>query len=161
MAMSAWQNTKDTLYLRAFTMLKIPLIAYMRPSIVEMDDRRCVVRIPLSRRTRNHLQTMYFGALCAGADVAGGIIAMRRIQQAGSRVHFLFKDFHAEFLKRAEGDVYFTCEQGEMLTELVHRAEASGDREEAAVDVVATVPDRLGDEPVARFQLTISLKRRD
>jgi hypothetical protein len=76
-------------------------------------------------------------------------------------VHFLFKDFHAEFLKRAEGDVYFTCEQGEMLTELVHRAEASGDREEAAVDVVATVPDRLGDEPVARFQLTISLKRRD
>ncbi len=159
--MSAWKNTKDTLYLRAYTLLRIPLIAYMRPSVVQMDDHRCVVRIPLTRRTRNHLETMYFGALCAGADVAGGIIAMRRIQQAGSQVHFLFKDFRAEFLKRAEGDVYFTCEQGEMLTELVRRAGASDERVEQTVDVVATVPDRLGDEPVARFQLTISLKKKD
>ena len=36
----------------------------------------------------------------------------------------------------------------------------SGEREEATVNVTATVPDKLGDEPVARFQLTLSLKRR-
>jgi len=151
----------DTIYLRAFSALKIPMIAYLRPSVVEMDDDHCVVRIPLGRRTRNHLRTMYFGALCAGADCAGGIIAMRQINRRGGKVKFLFKDFSADFLKRAEGDVLFTCVQGRKLIDLVERAEAADERVEDTVDVVATVPDKLGDEPVARFQLTISLKRRD
>ena len=150
----------DTLYLRAFSALKIPMIGFLRPSVVEMDDEHCVVRIPLRRRSRNHLRTMYFGALCAGADCAGGIIAMRQIRRRGDKVTFLFKDFSAEFLRRAEGDVLFTCVQGRKLIELVERAEDSPERVEDTVDVVATVPDKLGDEPVARFQLTISLKRR-
>ncbi len=151
---------KDTAYLRVFTWLKIPLIAWLRPRVEELDDHRCVIRFPLGRRSRNHLNAMYFGVLCVGADCAGGLIAMRTIQQRGNKVAFVFKDFHADFLKRAEGDVLFTCEQGEDLRELVLRAEESGEREERTVHVVATAPDRLGDEPVARFDLTISLKRR-
>ncbi len=153
-------HLKDTAYLRAYTFLRIPVIAFLRPVVVEMSDRRCEIRIPLNRRTRNHLNTMYFGVLCAGADCAGGLIAFRQIQKRGNKVAFLFKDFHADFLKRAEGDVVFTCEQGEQLIDLVQRAEASDERVEATVHVTATVPSKLGDEPVAKFQLTISLKSR-
>ena len=36
----------------------------------------------------------------------------------------------------------------------------TGVRQEATVTVVATVPSKLGNEPVARFQLTLSLKKR-
>ncbi len=151
---------KQTAYLRIFGLLKIPLIAYLRPTVVELSDERCVIRFPLRRRARNHLRSMYFGALCIGADCAGGAIAMQRIHQSGAPVNFVFKDFQANFLKRAEGDVVFTCEEGPMLNELVQRAIDSGQREEAAVRVVATVPDKLGDEPVAEFSLTISLKQK-
>jgi hypothetical protein len=42
----------------------------------------------------------------------------------------------------------------------MRRTLESGEREEATVHVVATVPSKLGDEPVARFELTLSLKRR-
>ncbi len=154
------RKLKDTAYLRLYTLLKIPLIAFLRPVIEELDDHRCVIRFPLGRRSRNHLNSMYFGALCVGADCAGGLIAMRTIQQRGDKVAFVFKDFRADFLKRAEGDVLFTCDQGEALRGLVVRAEQSGEREEQAVHVTATVPDRLRDEPVAEFDLTISLKRR-
>lgn len=103
---------------------------------------------------------MYFGALCIGADTAGGLIAMRAIEQTGGGVALIFKDFQAEFLRRAEGDVAFTCDQGEAIRELVSLARASGEREEMTVRVVATVPELLGDEPVARFTLTLSLRRR-
>lgn len=85
---------------------------------------------------------------------------MQRIHQSKAPVNFVFKDFQANFLKRAEGDVIFTCEDGARLNELVERAIESGQREEAAVRVVATVPDKCGDEPVAEFSLTISLKRK-
>lgn len=130
-------------------------------SVVEAGDRRCVIRIPFRRRNRNHLRSVYFGVLCMGADIAGGFLAMRQIRADGGGVSLIFKDFHADFLKRAEGDVLFTCEDGEGIAELVKRARASGERENMTVHVTATVPTKLGDEPVARFELTLSLKRRD
>ncbi len=151
---------KQTAYLRLFGLLKIPLIAYLRPTVVELSDERCVIRFPLRRRAKNHLRSMYFGALCIGADCAGGAIAIQRIHQSGAPVSFVFKDFQASFRKRAEGDVVFTCEEGPKLNELVKKAIESGEREEDAVRVIATVPDKMGDEPVAEFSLTISLKRK-
>ena len=66
----------------------------------------------------------------------------------------------AEFLKRAEGDVHFTNEDGPAVMQLIERALASGERENATVHVVATVPKKLGDEPVARFEMTLSIKRK-
>lgn len=152
---------KETVMLRSFGFLKIPLLFFISPSVVELSDEKCVVKVPLSRRTMNHLRSMYFGALSAGADCAGGLIAMRLIQTEGNgKVSLIFKDFHADFLKRAEGDVYFTCTQGAEVQALVRKTIASGERESMAVNVTATVPSKLGDEPVAKFVLTLSLKRK-
>ena len=74
---------------------------------------------------------------------------MRRIQKSGDRASLIFKDFQAEFLRRAEGDVHFTCEDGEAITELLDRVLATGERDHIPVHVVATVPSISGDEPVA------------
>lgn len=151
---------KETFFLRSFGWLKVPLIFFCSPSVAEISDERVAVRIPLRRRTMNHLRSLYFGTLCVGADVAGGLIAMRLIQQAGNRVSLVFKDFQAEFLKRAEGDTLFTCADGAAIRACVERAMASGERENIPVHVVATVPSKFGDEPVAKFVLTLSLKRK-
>lgn len=151
---------KETLLLRAFGWMKIPVLGFCSPSVVELDDERCVVKVPLNWRTRNHLGSMYFGVLAVGADCAGGLLAMRLIKAQGSRVSLVFKDFKAEFLKRPEGPVHFTSTEGKGVAELVQRALVSGERENMTVHVVATVPNLSGDEPVARFELTLSLKRR-
>jgi acyl-coenzyme A thioesterase PaaI-like protein len=153
-------KVRETFLLRAFGFLKIPVLFFVSPSVVEMTDERCVVKIPLNRRTKNHLKSMYFGVLAAGADCAGGLVAMRMIQEGGNQVSLIFKDFHAEFLKRAEGDVLFTCEDGLQIRELVQKATESGERENMPVQITATVPSKLGNEPVAKFTLTLSLKRK-
>ena len=151
---------RDTLFLKAWAVANVPMIWLTGASIVASDERRCQVRIPFLRRNRNHLRSVYFGVLCIGADIAGGFLAMRRIREQGGGVSLVFKDLRAEFLKRAEGDVMFTCEDGEAIAGLVRRALTTGERENMPVVVVATVPSKLGDEPVARFELTLSLKRR-
>lgn len=152
---------KETWSVRLWAFLKVPMIWLTRASVEELGDRRCVVRIPFRRRNRNHLGSMYFGVLCIGADVAGGLIAMRRIQKSGRNVSLIFKDVKAEFHKRAEGPVDFVCEDGEAIGELVARTIATGERENMTVRVRAMVPDKLGDDPAATFDLTLSLKRRD
>jgi hypothetical protein len=72
----------------------------------------------------------------------------------------VFKDFQADFLKRAEDDTFFSCEQGREISALVDIASRSEERQEMAVHVTATVPTRFGDEPVATFSMPLSLKRR-
>ena len=152
---------RETLFLKAWAFARVPMVWLTGASVVEAGDVRCVIRIPFRRRNRNHLRSVYFGVLCIGADVAGGFLAMRQIRAGGGGVSLIFKDFRAEFLKRAEGDVLFTCEDGEAISELVRKARGSGERENMTVRVTATVPTKLGDEPVAKFELTLSLKRRD
>lgn len=150
---------RDTMGVRLWAWAKIPLLAYTRPAVIELTNERIVVKLPLSRRNRNHLGSMYFGALCVGADTAGGLMAFRLIQKSGKKISLIFKDFQAEFLKRPEGgDVYFTCTDGEVIRDLVDRVIATGERHNATVRVTATVPAVAPDEPVAQFVLTLSLK---
>lgn len=153
------ERIRESLWLRLFGLAKIPLLFYVGVSIVELSPERMVIKIPLRRRNKNHLGSMYFGALCIGADVAPGAYTMYLIRKQRVPIAMVFKDFQAEFLKRAEGDVHFTCEQGKEIAELVSQAAASDERVERQLDVIATVP-LLSEEPVARFKLTISLKRK-
>lgn len=150
---------RETLYLRRFALAHIPLLGFLWPSVEELTDDRCVVRIPLTRRSKNHLGSLYFAALAAGADAAGGLIAMRLIARSGGRTSLVFKDIHGEFLSRAEGDTDFTCEDGQAIHRAFAEAVRTGERQNVPVTVVATVPGK-SDKPVARFVMTLSLKAR-
>jgi hypothetical protein len=149
---------RQTWYLRYFGLTRIPLLFYVRPSVVEQTARRVVIRIPLNRRTRNHQGSMYFAALAIGADCSAGLLAVQLIAQQTKNISFIFKDFNAEFYRRATADVYFSCDQGEAIAELVENAGASEQRFELPLTATATVPAE-NDEPVARFRLTLSLKQ--
>jgi hypothetical protein len=75
-------------------------------------------------------------------------------------VNLVFQDFQAKFLKRPEGDVHFICEEGAACSALVDKALETGERVSIPVKVVAKVPSLLGDENVAEFILTLSLKKK-
>ena len=151
---------KETLWVRAWSLRNVFLLFAVAPKVIELSDRRCEIVVPLNWRTRRRdIHAMYLGTLCMGADVAGGLIAFSIVGRSKQRVSFIFKDLKADFLKRAEDDVYFVCEEGEKISDLIARTMSTGERQEATVNVVATVPTKL-QEPVARFELTLSLKRR-
>ncbi len=152
---------KETALLRLLG-LRIPMLFFLGPRVLELDEDRCAVEIPLTWRSKNHLiGAMYFGALCAGADLAGGMPALRLVFAKHRDVKLVFGDLRAEFLKRADGDVVFRSKDPRRVAEVVREAVRSGERVSAPVEVVATVPSKYGDEPVARFTLALSLKRKD
>ena len=153
--------TRETLAVRLWALRNVFLLYFVKPSIVEVNEQRCEIVIPLKwRNRRRDIGAMYLGALCMGADVASGLIAFHLMQTRRLRVSFIFKDLRAEFLKRAEDDVHFSCDEGANIVALVERALASGEREETTVNVVARVPKKLGDEAVGRFAMTLSVKRK-
>jgi hypothetical protein len=151
---------KETLLLRALS-LRIPTFLFYGPRVLRLDDEGCDLEIPLNWRTGNHLiGAMYFGALCAGADLAGGLNAAKLMYTRHRKVKLVFGDIQGEFLKRADGDVVFRCNDGRRAAEAVRQADETGERVTLPIHVVALVPKKYGDDPVARFTLGLSLKRK-
>jgi len=152
-------ETITTLQLWIFGLKRIPLIFFCRPQVINITGTSLEVKIKLNRRTRNHLNSMYFGVLSVGADITGGFLAMKYIRASKSKISLIFKDFHADFLKRAEGDVHFLCSEGTAICELINKSEATGERENMPVNITATVPS-ISQDPVAKFILTLSIKKK-
>ncbi len=138
-------------------LVKIPLIGFVRPKLLAIDGQSVRVRIKLRRRTRNHLGSMYFGALAVGADVAGGIHAFYFAKMAGSKVSFAFKSMQAEFIQRAESHTVFESQDGPIVKAAIAESRSTGERVNKPVKVSAL--NRAGEE-VAVFTLVISVKVR-
>ena len=149
--------TKLTWMIRLFGLTKVAMIAYCRPSVILLNESTLEIKIPLNRRTRNHIKSMYFGALSVGADITGGFLALPSIQKSKRKIVLVFKDFNAKFLKRAESDVHFICKAGKAVKELVDLAIKTQERQNYKLNIIATTP-KISDDIVAEFELTLSIK---
>jgi acyl-coenzyme A thioesterase PaaI-like protein len=136
-------------------LVKIPLIGFVRPRLIELSDEKVAVKIKFRRRTKNHLNSMYFGALAVGADVAGGIHAFYFAEKMNKKVSFAFKSMHAEFLKRAETDVIFECSEGAKIESIIAE---SFEKQIRINQLVRVEAKNLSNEIVATFDMEISVK---
>ena len=150
----------ESMKLRMVTWWQIPVICYCRPQIIHLDDENCTLRIPLNWRTRNHVQSMYIGVFTVGADLTGGLLTLSSIRKRKRKVVLIFKDFHANFFKRAEQDVIFICRDGAAIDQAVQQAVDKGERINLPINITAMLSQDTEDDPVANFRLTLSMKDR-
>lgn len=162
--MSKFDLFKINMFLRLYAWVKIPLIGFCSPKLVELTDTRLALKIPLGYRTRNHLKSMYFGALAIGAEMSIVLIAVLKIKEhtdaGGDRIDFVFKDFKIDFIKRPDGDVHFISDDIKTVVAQIAEAKDSLDRINKTMKGYAVVPSINPNERVAEFELTLSVKRR-
>jgi acyl-coenzyme A thioesterase PaaI-like protein len=156
--MSSYNISKANRLLFFFGLAKIPLIRFVRPKITEFDADHIVVKIPLRRRNKNHLKSMYFGAFAIGADLAAGFLAFWLFQEKKLKASFAFKSFNSEFLRRAMYDVYFECHAGSAIMNAVERAQVSGERINEIVKVDAYCYENGEKVKVAEMEIEASIK---
>ena len=134
---------------------KIPLVGFVKPKLISIDENTVRVKINLRRRTKNHLNSMYFGALAVGADIAGGIHVFYFAELSNLKVSFAFKGMKADFIKRAESDVIFESNQGELVQKAINLSEETGERVNETINVFALDENQ---EIVATFEMIVSVK---
>jgi hypothetical protein len=155
---TGFKNLKGTTMLKIFGLTKVPLIFLVNPSVRELTPKKCSIKIPLNLITKNHWGSMYFGTLAIGADCAAGLFAMYKADQIpGAKFSIVFKDFKANFLKRPESDVIFSCTDYEKIDAMLAECKSSGERVTKPIRIEARVPAN-SDELVAEFELGLSLK---
>jgi acyl-coenzyme A thioesterase PaaI-like protein len=157
--------TRFKFFLWYFGHFKVALIGHLKPKMIVLTDKEIVIKLPLRRRSRNHLNSMYFGALAVGADLAGGLHGFYHAKQAGIKVSLVFKSFQAQFIKRPESDVYFVCQQGDVVKAMIEESKNTGKRINKVLSIQAFThyPNDLEkttgtQELVAEFQLELSVK---
>ena len=147
------RKMKFKLWLLGF--LKIPMLGFVRPKLVLLNEQEVNVKIKLRRRTKNHLNSMYFGALSVGADVTAGIHAFYFAEKKGKKISFAFKSMNASFIKRATTAVTFIFKEGKTIEDLIEKSIHQNERINAPVNVLAFNQQR---EMVATFTMEISIK---
>lgn len=147
------QKFRRQIWLLGF--FKIRLLFFVRPQLIKLNDQEVEVLVKLRRRTKNHLNSMYFGALAVGADLAAGVHALYFCDKKGLQPHFSFKSMNAQFLKRVESDARFICNSGKEIEEVVEKAILTKERQNYPVEI--SVLNTTGEE-VARFTMEMSIK---
>lgn len=145
-------------FVRLFSVVKVPLLALARPTIIELTDKRAVVKLPLNWLTKNHVSSMYFGALAMGAELSIAAQVLHRIRHDKIKLNFIFKSYRADFLKRADADVYFCCDQVAEINVLIEKALGQDERIDGTFSGIAVSKK---DESVKfmSYEINISLKK--
>lgn len=140
--------------LNLFAMKHVPLLAACRPRIVTLNKETCSIAIRNNWVTGNHTGNMYMGALNIGADAAGGFLAFEHKfaferEHPEVRITPVFKQVTSKFLKPGKGDVIFTCNNGDLIGNMLEN-----NISEDVITVTATTATTK-DEPVAVFDMLL------
>jgi hypothetical protein len=133
------------------------MVFWLKPRVIEMSDTQGILMMRFKRRTKNHVNSMYFGVLAVGAELAAGVLALNIINKQKNKIVFVFKDFQGEFLKRCEGDTYFICDEGLQISETISKLKETHIRQNVTLNVSAIVPSQFANEAVCKFKLTLSI----
>lgn len=150
--------TRFKFFLWHFGHFKVAMIGYLKPRLIKLTDQEIILCIPLRRRSRNHLNSMYFGALAVGADLAGGLHGFYHADLAQCKISLAFKSFQAQFLRRPESDVYFVCTEGDTVKNMITESRTSGERINKPINIKAYTNYLTQAEEVADFILELSVK---
>ena len=159
------QLLKYTAFVQMYGWMKIPLVAFVSPKVRAFDEQKCVLEIPLNMRTKNHLGSMYFGAMAIGAELSIAVAAVLAIQESKQKIDFVFKDFDAKFLKRGDGHVHFVSMEVAEVKKMIRDSAGVADRVERKFKGFAYVPgpDKIPPEQavhVMDYELTLSVRNR-
>ncbi len=137
-------------------MLKmLPSAFFWGFKVEALDEKHCEVSLPYSWNTKNPFQSIYFAALAGAAELSTGALCQLAMADRG-KFSMLVVDFRAEYTKKANQKIRFTCQQGEEVANLLDRLKED---QSERLTMLAVGHNPQGEE-VARFFVTWSFKKK-
>lgn len=154
-ALAYQRRMNNPLFFWFAMLIKLPSAVFWRLRIKTLTAERCEVTIPYFWRSQNPFKSIYFAALAGAAELSTG--ALGQLALAGrSPFSMLVVDFRAEYSKKANDKITFSCDQGAELFALIERLKVG---ETDQLTMISTGKNPSG-ETVARFFVTWSFKRK-
>lgn len=137
-------------------LFKLPSAVFWRLRVKHLDQEKCEITIPFFWRSQNPFKSIYFAAMAGAAELSTGALCQLALAGKG-QFSMLVVDFRAEYYKKANSKVTFTCTQGQELFSLIESLN-SGDT--AQLTLISEGKNSEG-ATVAKFFVTWSFKRKN
>ncbi len=133
----------------------IPLTSGLGLTVEEVADTRAVTTLPLKKRTRNHVGSVYFGAQMTQAEITMGVLLFHLYPPGPWGM--LVKRVEADFQAKGKGTLRAVCEPPAEALDALAQARTNEDgKAEAWIPVRVTT---LDGEAVTDARFLASLKR--
>lgn len=134
-----------------------PMLVYVAPEIVEINQEFTKIKVPLNFRTKNGFDSMFFAAIAAGIDLTGGFYGFGVAEE--NQVGVLYKDVSIQFKRRVDEDLILVTKDNRKVSEAIVAAASSGERISIPVSVDGFSLGYSSDMPVVSATATLSAKK--
>lgn len=150
------QDIRSNWKLKLYFLKNLPSAWWWGFRIKSATTQRTEVTIPYNWRTQNPFQSIYFAALAGAGELSTGIMANLARMSSGN-VSMLVLEQRAEFVKKANSTITFTCEDGARVFETVKAAIDT--QQPQTLTMIGTGRNAQG-ETVAKIYITWTFKLR-
>ncbi len=135
---------------------RLPSVGFWGIKVVDIDDNKCIIRLPFSWFTQNPFNSIYFAALNGAAELSTGLLCQYLLSDLGS-FSMLVTGFKAEFYKKSTTPIFFTCDQGAELKYVLQNLKSKGD---TTTLVMISEGHNVDGQKVAQMEITWSFKKK-
>lgn len=143
--------------MRLFMLMKLPMGLLAGLKIQELTAHQTTVSVPFKYLNKNPFKSIYFAVQSMAAELSTATACMIAVHGHNPSVAFIIVDLKANFLKKANGRTYFTCQDNANAFEAVRQCMESGESATARFKTVGKLADGT---VVSEFEFTWSFKQR-
>lgn len=140
---------------RMYLLFKLPAAFFSGVKVKECTEEKCITSVPFKWLTQNPFRSTYFASLSMAAEMSTGALALGNTYKREPAISMLVTKMEANYLKKATGITFFTCEQGLQIANAVNEACNSGEGKNITVK---TTGKNQNGELIAEFLFTWSFK---
>ena len=144
--------------LNTFTFFKLPSAFWSGVRVNAISSEICQTTVKHGWFNQNPFKSMYFAVQAMAAEFTTDALVMYHIKESGKDISMLVAQNKAVFTKKATGRIIFTCNQGNLIAEVIQKA--TDTNEGQTVWLTSIGVNELG-EQVSEMQFEWTLKARN
>lgn len=125
---------------KLYLLWKLPAGWFMGMRIGSLTSEQCTTLLPYRWRSQNPFRSTYFAAQCATGELSTGLLCLAAIP-ATQKVSMLVVSIQAQFFKKADKTLTFTCNEGQKVRETIQKAIDTGEGQTLEMVSTGTLPD--------------------
>jgi len=141
-----------------FLLFKLPSAYFTGVRLKSLSDTKAIVRVKHRWISQNPFNSLYYGVQAMAAELATGVLVIKKITESNKRISMLVTKQTAFFTKKGRGYVSFTCKDGAVINKAIENTIKTG---EGQTILLKSQGLNEKGEQVSIFEFEWSLKLKD
>ena len=138
-------------------MFKLPSAYLCGVRVKTLEKEKCTTTVKLRWINQNPFKSLFWAVQGMAAELSTGAIIIDKIKESKKNIAMLLISNEASYSKKATGRIYFECNEGNLVNDVINKAIETGDGHTVTLNVVGS---NSNNEEVSRFRFTWSMKVR-